>query len=127
MYVSYKIYMCTCVCVQILCVVTHFALPYAVNLIFKIINSRLDFILMRIKFIVSPQFNIGDRKVTVGGTLAVRLSAEALTDPLLLTPGLDTSGYIEVDVTVEQGTTEPFALLGMLTAHTCLFHEVIHL
>ena len=100
---------------------------YTFNLTFTIINRRLDFIFMYIKFIVNPQFNIGDRKVTEGGTLAVRLSAEALTDPLFLTPGLDTSGYIEADVILEQGTTQPFALFGMLTAHTCLIHEVIHL
>ena len=82
---------------------------------------------MHIKFVVNPQFNIGDRKVMEGGTLAVRLSAEALTDPLLLTPGLDTSGFIEADVISENGPTQPFAQLGMLTAHTCLIHEVTHL
>ena len=76
---------------------------------------------------VNLTFTIGDRKVTEGETLAVRLSAEALTHPLLLTPGLDTSGYIEVDVILEQGTTQPFAQFSMLTAHTCLIHEVIHL
>ena len=78
-----------------------------------------------IEFVVDPQFNIGDREVEEGGSLVVRLSAEAMTDRFLLTPSLDTSGYIEVDLILEQGTTEPFAQFGMLTAHTRLIHESI--
>ena len=74
---------------------------------------------MQTKFVVIPEFNIGGTE----GTLTVRISAEALTDPLLLTPGLDTSGFIEADVILEQGTFKPFAQLGMLTAHTCLIHD----
>ena len=81
---------------------------------------------MHIKFVVNPQFNIGDRKVTEGGCLAVRLSAEAFTNPLLLNPRFDKL-KCEVDVILENGTTEPFALYGMSTACICLIHEVIHL
>ena len=112
-----------CVCTDImyvcLSVVSHFVLPSVVNLTFTLNNSTSYFILIlciSIEFVVDPHFNIGDRKVTEGGTLVVRLSADALTDRLFLTPGLDTSGFIEVDVILEQGTTEPFAQFGMLTA-----------
>ena len=71
---------------------------------------------MHIEFVVNPQFNIGDREIEEGETLVVRLSADALTDQRLLTTRLDTSGFIEADVILEQGTTEPFAQFGMLTA-----------
>ena len=81
-----------------------------------------------IEFVVDPQFNIGDREVEEGGSLVVRLSADALTDSLLLIPGLNTSGCIEVDLILEQGTTEPFAQFGMLNSRveglTCSYAEV---
>ena len=48
-------------------------------------------------------------------------------DSLLLTPGLNTSGFIEVDLILEQSTIKPFAQFGMLTAHTRLIYEVIYL
>ena len=113
---------CLCVfaCTDIMyicpCVVSHFILPSAVSLTFTKNNSTFN--AYHIEFVVDPQFNIGNREVTEGGTLAVKLSADALTDSLLLTPGLNTSGFIEVDLILEQGTIEPFAQFGMLTANT---------
>ena len=121
MCVHVYIYVCTDIMYVCLNVVSHFVLPSTVNLAFTINNSTSYFILILciyIEFVVDPQFNIGDREVEEGGSLVVRLSADALTDRLLLTPGLDTSGFIEADVILEQGTTEPFAQFGMLTAHT---------